>query len=82
MGSLDIAPYVITTFSMCSNKSDESGLVVKIQFDRNLLGCALTTFLPTLISIAIAHITNFFGQESFDSSIGVNLTLLLVITTM
>jgi hypothetical protein len=67
---------------LCAYKSDDSRVVISIQFDRKLLGFSLTTFLPTLISIIIGHITNFFGHQSFDNSIGVNLTLLLVITTM
>ena len=81
-GSLEVAPYIITGFSICSNQSDESRVVILIQFNRTLLGFSLTTCLPTLISIIIGHITNFFGLQSFDNSIGVNLTLLLVITTM
>ena len=81
--SLNTAAYSISGFSFCSNKSDEEGhVVIRIQFDRKLLGFTLTTCLPTLISIIIGHITNFFGHQSFDNSIGVNLTLLLVITTM
>ena len=81
-GSLDVAPYIIAGISFCSNLSEESHVEIRIQFDRKLLGFSLTTFLPTLIAIIIGHITNFFGDESFDNSIGVNLTLLLVITTM
>jgi hypothetical protein len=81
-GSLELAPYTITGFTICSNLADESKVFIRIQFERKLLGFLLTTFLPTLMFIIIAHITNYFGRQSFDSSIGVNLTLLLVITTM
>jgi hypothetical protein len=81
-GSLELAPYTITGFTLCSGLENEGSAFIRIQFERKLLGFLLTTFLPTLMFIIIAHITNYFGRQSFDSSIGVNLTLLLVITTM
>jgi hypothetical protein len=77
-----MAPYTITGFTICSNSSVVSSIFIRIQLERKLLGFMLTTCMPTLMSIIIAHITNYFGYQSFDSSIGVTLTLLLVITTM
>jgi hypothetical protein len=53
-----------------------------LTFQRSLLGFFLTVCLPTLISIFIGHTTNYFGEKRFDVAIGVNLTLLLVLTTM
>jgi hypothetical protein len=81
-GSMELAPYTITGFTLCSSMANEGSVFIRIQFERKLLGFLLTTCLPTIMFIIIAHITNYFGRQSFDSSIGVNLTLLLVITTM
>jgi hypothetical protein len=55
---------------------------VRLIFERSLLGFFLTVCLPTLISNFIGHITNYLGESRFDVAIGVNLTLLLVLTTM
>jgi len=40
------------------------------------------SFMPPLVCILIGHLTNFFGGDYFDVSIGVNLTIMLVITTL
>jgi hypothetical protein len=47
-----------------------------------MLGFILTVCLPTLIANIIGYMTNIFSDASFEAAIGVNLTLLLVITTM
>jgi hypothetical protein len=53
-----------------------------LTFGRSLLGFFLTVCLPSILAILIGHMTNFFGDQKFDVAIGVNLTLMLVITTM
>ena len=57
--------------------------IIKVEFifGRNLMGFVMTTALPTILANAIGHSTTFFGDH-FDASIGVSLTVLLVITTM
>ena len=42
----------------------------------------MTTMLPTIAANVIGYATNFFVEEAFDVAIGVNLTIMLVITTM
>ena len=49
---------------------------------RTLLNFMMTTLLPTLSANLLGHCTNFFGRDLFDVSVGVNLTIMLVITTM
>ena len=51
-------------------------------FDRAIEGFLVTTAIPTIFANMIGHATNYFGGESFDAAIGVNLTILLVLTTM
>ena len=51
-------------------------------FGRSLLGSLLTDCLPTIIANVIGHMTNYYSKYDFDVAIGVNLTILLVITTM
>ena len=49
---------------------------------RNLDGFIITSALPSIIANVIGHSTNYFRQDYFDVAIGVNLTILLVLTTM
>ena len=53
-----------------------------IVLDRDITGFLITTAIPTIIANIIGHATNFFGDQLFDAAIGVNLTILLVLTTM
>lgn len=72
-------------FSTSMNKTSICGtdyIVGKIMFGRSLLGFFLTVCLPSILANLIGHMTNYFGEKKFDVAIGVNLTLLLVITTM
>ena len=62
-----------------------SGLpVVKLEITlgRRLLGNALTVFLPTVLLNIIGHLANYFKPSHFESIVTVNLTVLLVLTTM
>ena len=53
-----------------------------VVLDRDIAGFLITTAIPTIFANAIGHATNYFGTEMFDAAIGVNLTILLVLTTM
>ena len=50
-------------------------------FSRAPYGFVFTTLLPTVLANIVGHTTNYF-EDHFDASIGVNLTIMLVITTM
>ena len=42
----------------------------------------VTTMLPTVAANLIGYTTNFFVDFVFEAALGVNLTIMLVITTM
>ena len=42
----------------------------------------ITTALPSVLANTVGHFTNYFGDDNFDAAVGVNLTILLVLTTM
>ena len=42
----------------------------------------LTTYLPTLLLLIIVHSTNYFKDFFFEAIVTVNLTALLVLTTL
>ena len=51
-------------------------------FVRNIGGFIFTTAVPSIIANVIGFSTSYFKEEYFDAAIGVNLTILLVLTTM
>ena len=55
---------------------------VCLQFviQRRLLSLILTTFLPTIFMIITGHMSNYF-EDSYDVIMGMNVTVLLVLTT-
>ena len=53
-----------------------------ISLKRRLQNQLLTTYLPTILILIIVYATNFFKPYDFDTVIEVNLTALLVLTTL
>ena len=49
---------------------------------RRLLSLILTIFAPTIILNLVVHLSNFFKEFSFEATISVNVTVMLVLTTM
>jgi hypothetical protein len=62
--------------------NDQREVQIQIKFGRQIIGYLLTTFLPTLIAVLTGHLTTYFPDDRFDTVINVDLTLLLVLTTM
>merc|ERR1711862_366048 len=57
-------------------------VVVSITLGRRLLGTFLTIFFPTILLNVIGYSTNYFKAFFFEAVITVNLTSMLVLTTM
>ena len=55
---------------------------VSIYLGRRLLSILTTVFIPSLLLNIIGHITNYFKPFYFESTVAVNLTVLLVLTSM
>ena len=51
-------------------------------FKRRLLNAILTVYLPTVLVLIIVYATNFFQDFFFEAIVTVNLTSLLVLTTL
>ena len=49
---------------------------------RRILNELLTTYLPSLLMLTIVYATNFFKDFFFEAVVMVNLTSLLVLTTL
>lgn len=87
IGPTDLSQYFIkntsiSRFSMKHKNSTLEGVKVDIVLGRQLLSTVLTVYVPTVLMNILGHITNFFKPFFFESIITVNLTVMLVLTTM
>ena len=53
-----------------------------IVIQRKLLSIVLTTFVPTIILNVIGHMSNYFKEFFFEGIMALNVTVMLVLTTM
>ena len=68
-----------------SKRRDKQGVkitFVSIFLGRRLLSIILTVFVPTLILNIVGHSSNYFKEFFFEAVISVNVTAMLVLTTM
>jgi len=83
-GDTVLTQYLITKWRLeYRNESDpKQGLNTVIVLQRRIMNELLTTFLPTLLILCIVYITNYFKAFFFEAVVTVNLTALLVLTTL
>ena len=74
--------YVWQALSTIYSGSPSSGLKMQIVFKRRLTNELLTTYLPSLILILMCYATSFFRPIYFEAAVTVNLSILLVTTTL
>ena len=58
------------------------GIRMEIVFKRRLTNELLTTYLPSLLLLGITFATTYFKQFYFEAALTVNLTVMLVLTTL
>ena len=77
-------PMMLMTHEVRSIKMlrGEKGLKVEVIIGRRLLSIILTIFVPTLLLNIIGHTSNFFKKFFFEGKMSLNVTVLLVLTTM
>ena len=69
-------------YSIVSLGEPEKGLKMEIVFKRRLTNELMTTYLPSALLLLISYATVFFKPFYFEAAVTVNLSLLLVITTL
>ena len=57
-------------------------VIMKIVLKRKVATELLTTYLPTILLLLITFTTTFFDKDLFGDTIAVNLTIMLVMTTI
>ena len=57
-------------------------VIMTIVLKRKVATELLTTYLPTILLLLITFVTSFFDKDLFGDGIAVNLTIMLVMTTI
>ena len=60
----------------------EAGVSIMIVLKRRIMNEILTTYLPSVLILIIVYVTNYFKPFFFEAVVTVNLTSLLVLTTL
>ena len=75
----DLTMFTITKLSL----NEEGNLVfMALKLKRKVATELLTTYLPTVLLLLITYTTVFFDKDLFGDAIAVNLTIMLVMTTI
>ena len=84
LGATLLTQYEVQTWELAyQNETDHNeGIVMSIRLQRRLMNELLTTYLPTFIILVIVYCTNYFKPFFFEAVVTVNLTSLLVLTTL
>ena len=79
---LNMAIFYITNWKMDFKTHGKEGLQISITMRRKLTSELMTTYFPTLLLTAITFATTFFKPFFFEAALSVNLTTMLVMTTI
>ena len=65
-----------------TSDNESEGVHIKVILKRRINNAILTIYLPTFLILIIVYTTNFFKDFFFEAVVTVNLTSLLVLTTL
>ena len=84
LGPVELTQYFIKKFEFTHHTifPETSAVKVDIHFGRRVLATILTTYLPTMLLCFVCFSTNYFKAFFFEAIVTVNLTSLLVLTTL
>ena len=83
LGSEDVDLTMFTITDLTLTKDKEANLVfMAIKLKRKVVTELVTTYFPTILLLLITFTTTFFDKDLFGDVIAVNLTIMLVMTTI
>ena len=84
MESLDLTLFGIKSWSLeyIDASHDEEGVWMKMDLKRKVMNELLTTFFPSILLMIITFATTFFKSFFFEAALSVNLTTMLMMTTI
>ena len=78
---LDMVLFTITDYSLV-HKKENGGIRMTITLKRKIMSEMMTTYFPSLLLMMITYATTFFKPFFFEAALSVNLTTMLVMTTI
>ena len=80
LAETELTQYLMTAWSL--GFREKGGVIMQVGFKRRLMNEILTTYLPSTLLILITYSTTFFRPFYFEAAVTVNLTTMLVMTTI
>ena len=78
---LDLTLFSVQFWSLKANE-ETGGVKMTIVLKRKIMNEMMTTYLPTVLLMCVTYATAFFKPYYFEAALSVNLTTMLVITTI
>ena len=80
--SPDMVLFTITDYDLVSAPYAGEGIRMTITMKRKIMSEMMTTYFPSLLLMMITYATTFFKPFFFEAALSVNLTTMLVMTTI
>ena len=80
--TVDLMLYRIEKWGLDYENKTDHGLRMKISLKRKIMSEMMTTYLPSILLLMITFATTFFKPVYFEAALTVNLTNMLVMTTI
>ena len=74
--------FTITDYALVYAQDPGEGIRMKITLKRKIMSEMMTTYFPSLLLMLITFATTFFKPFFFEAALSVNLTTMLVLTTI
>ena len=78
----DMKLFVITECQLIEMNDPDEGVKMVIKFKRKIMSEMMTTYLPSMLLMMITYATTFFKPLLIEAALSVNLTTMLVMTTI
>ena len=85
IGAKEVEEYRFTDTKVSNEtfEDGEMGICVRFRFKRNIFGAIMTIYIPSTLIVFVSYLTTIFNNKQwFGHIITINLTAMLVVTTM
>ena len=78
----DMNLFYITEHRLVNMSNPQKGVKMELKMRRKIMSEMMTTYLPSVLLMMITYATTFFKPFFFEAALSVNLTTMLVMTTI
>ena len=78
----DMNLFYVTEHQLLNTNGHRKGVAMEITFKRKIMSEMMTTYFPSVLLMLITFATTFFKPFFFEAALSVNLTTMLVMTTI